>query len=67
MDLPTNASRDDILAALEAVPESDQATRTKLMHLFAAAPPRPAIRMRHGARPGEVETFEDGHWISPSG
>ena len=67
MDLPTNASRDDILAALRAVPESDQATRAKLMRLFAAAPPRPAIRMRHGERPGAVETFDDGDWISPSG
>ena len=62
--LPANPSRDDILAALRSVPESDQATRAKLMRLFAAAPPRPAIRMRHGARPGEVEVFDDGRWNS---
>ena len=56
--LPPNPSRDDILAALRTVPEGDQATRVTLMHMFAAAPPRPAIKMRHGARPGEIEVAD---------
>ena len=58
MELPTNPTRDDILVALRAVPKSDPATRATLMRMFAAAPPRPAIRMRHGARPSEIEVAD---------
>lgn len=61
--LPPNPTRDDILAALETVPENDRATRVKLMGMFAAAPPRPGIKMRHGARLGTAEVFEGGRWV----
>lgn len=63
-ELPPNPTRDDILAAMDAVPESDVATQQELMRRFAAAPPRPGIKMRHGGRPGEVEHYEGGRWTA---
>ncbi len=60
MDLPEDASRDDILAAMNTVPETDTAARQELLRRFAPPPPRPAIKMRHGARPGTADVFEGG-------
>ena len=62
-NLPANPSRSDIMAALRALPESNHATRAKLVSMYHALPSGPAIKVRHGARPGEVEVFEDGRWI----
>ena len=64
MALPDDATRDEILAAMNAVPETDSETRAALLRRFAAAPPRPAIRLRHGARPGKIEALEDGRWVA---
>lgn len=64
MDLPTNASRDDILAALNA--ETSPAVRATLLRRFAAAPARPGIKIGHGAKLGETEEWEDGRWMSNS-
>ena len=49
---------------MDAVPESDDTERDRLFRLFVAAPPRPGSKIRHGARPGEVETFENGRWVA---
>lgn len=62
MALPDNATRDDILAELARTPKDAVSTRKELMRRFTAAPPRPGIKIRHGGRPGEVETFKRGRW-----
>lgn len=64
MDLPANASRDEILEAMNALPEHDHEGRKRLFWRFTAAAPRPGVRMRHGGRPGAVETCENGRWRS---
>ena len=60
--LPTTASRDEILEALSRVPEHDVQARDDLHRRFTMAPPMPGVRMRHGARIGSVEVFENGRW-----
>ena len=62
IDLPTNASRDDILAALNV--ETSPAVRATLLRRLAAAPARPGIKIGHGAKRGETEVWEDGRWVS---
>ena len=61
--LPPNPSRDDILTAPKDVPDGAPATRVELMRRFAAAPPKPGIKIRNGAKPGETEVWQNGCWI----
>ena len=63
MDLPPNASRDDILAALRTLPAGDLATRLRLESRLKAIPSAPGIKIRHGAKPGETEVWQDGRWV----
>ncbi|MYE00721.1 MAG: hypothetical protein F4Y03_05495 [Alphaproteobacteria bacterium] len=61
-ELPANASRDEILEALSATPEHDIENRVRLWNRFTAAPSAPAIKVRHGGRPGTMEIWQDGRW-----
>lgn len=59
MELPAGASRDDILAALAAVPEHELENRKRLLRQFSEAAPRPDVKMRHRGRPGAVEVWQN--------
>ncbi len=47
----------------ELVGDTELVARCDSMMVSLSRPPRPGIKMRHGARPGEIERFKNGRWV----
>lgn len=62
MDLLADASRDEILSAVAALLQHDIVNRQRLLERAMAMPSAPAIKIRHGGKPGTIEVWQDGRW-----
>ena len=48
----------------ELAGDTELVERCESMMARLRRPSQPGIKMRHGARPGEVEVYENGRWVA---